>query len=132
MKHLLLSLLVLSSAGCTSVNATADVSGNWVVKQERDFYGNAGVPNECTFTQQRSQLTVKCGTANTEMKGEVRGRTVTWGYEKMYEGIPPMTEDRLILTYRAESNETGTTLKGTWRLTSSVLEEKGHFEAQRK
>ena len=74
-------------------------------------------------------LTVKCGTG-TEMKGTVRGRKVTWGFEKT--GMPPMTEDRVVVTYTAEVSESGTELKGTWRLTSGVSDEKGNVEAKKK
>ena len=131
MKGLLLSALVISSASCAFVNAGTDVSGEWIITQERDFRGDPGVPVECTFAQDRAQLTVRCGAAqkSNEMKGEIRGSTVTWGIEKT--GIPPMTEDRLSLMYRAEIDEAGTHLKGVWRLTSSVLNEKGNFEGVR-
>ena len=127
MKGLLLSLLVISSPSCVSVKAGSDVSGEWIITQERDFRGNAGVPVECALTQERTRLTVRCG---GEMTGEVRDRIMTWGFEKT--GIPPMIEDRLILTYHAELDEAGTAMRGVWRLTSSVLNEQGHFEAVRK
>ena len=43
-----------------------------------------------------------------------------------------MLEDRLILSYSGELNVSGTTVKGMWRLTSSVLDGKGTFEASKK
>ncbi len=128
MKRFVLGLLV---AGSTSVTA-ADLSGQWTFKMDRDFRGNPGVPVECTFKHERTQLVVKCETGNGtgELKGEVRGRKVTWGFERT--GIPPMLEDRLVLTYSGEMNQSATMVKGTWRLTSSVLNEKGTFEATRR
>ena len=127
LKRLVLGLIVAS----TSVTA-ADLAGQWTLNMDRDFRGNPAVPVECTFERQRTDLTVKCGTANGigEMKGEVRGRKVKWGLEMT--GIPPVLEDRLVLTYSGELNDSETTVKGTWRLTSSVLDEKGTFEATKK
>ena len=128
LRQLVLCLIVSPSTSMTS----ADLAGQWTLKMDRDFRGNPSVPVECTFEQQRTELTVKCGTANAtgEMKGQVRGRSVTWGLEKT--GIPPIVEDRLILTYSGELNNSGTTVTGVWRLTSSVLDEKGTFEATKK
>jgi hypothetical protein len=111
------------------MSASSNVSGHWIFKADRDFRGNAAVPVECSLAQLRSELTVTCGTG-TEMKGKVSGRELTWGFEKS--GIPPMTDDVVVLAYTAEINEAGTGLKGTWRLTSSVLDEKGEFEAHKK
>ncbi len=94
LRQLVLCLIVSTSTSMTS----ADLAWQWTLKMDRDFRGNPSVPVECTFEQQRTELTVKCGTANAtgEMKGQVRGRSVTWGLEKT--GIPPIVEDRLILT----------------------------------
>jgi hypothetical protein len=105
-----------------------DVSGRWNLKMDPDYRGNPGPWFECVFKQQGEQLTVKCGKA--EMKGQVHGRTVTWGFEKT--GIPPALEDRVVATHTAELNESGTGLKGTWRLTSSVLNEKGAIQGKKK
>jgi hypothetical protein len=126
LKHPILVALVVASN--TSITAT-DLSGQWTLRLDPDFRGNPGVPADCTFKQRGDDLTVKCGTGG-EMKGTVRGSKVTWGAEKT--GIPPMTEDRLVLTFTADVNEAVTTLKGTWRLTSGVLDKKGDFEARRK
>ena len=82
-------LAVLAIAGCTSITAADDISGQWTVKMERDPRGNPGRPVDCSFKQQGTELTVKC-TAAGEMKGTVRGRKVTWGFELT--GIPPMTK----------------------------------------
>ena len=43
-----------------------------------------------------------------------------------------MVEDRLVLTYTAEVNDSGTEASGTWRLRSSVLDKAGSFRATRK
>ena len=94
-----------------------------------DFKGNRGQQVDCSFKQQGADLTVKCGTG-IEMKGKVSGRKVTWGFEKR--DIPPMTEDRMVLTLTAEANESGTELKGTWRATSGVMDKKGNVEAKKK
>jgi hypothetical protein len=132
MKLLLLGWIVISSASCASVTAITDLSGKWLIKQDRDLRGNPGVAVECTFTQERATLTVRCGDAGNSagMKGEIRDRIVTWGLEKT--GIAPVTDDRLTLVYRAEIDEAGTKMNGVWRLTSSVLNEKGNFEAVRQ
>ena len=47
-------------------------------------------------------------------------------------GIPPNLHDRLVLTYTGRLSESGSALNGTWRLTSSVLDEKGTFQANKK
>lgn len=129
LKRLALILLFTLPSGCTPITASTDVSGLWVLKQEKDFRGNPSPPVECTFKQQGGALTVKCGNGNV-LKGKVRGRNVTWGFEKT--GIPPMIEDRLVLVYTAELNESATALKGAWHLFSEVVDEKGPFEAQKR
>jgi hypothetical protein len=106
-----------------------DVSGRWNLKKDPDYRGNPGPWVECIFKQQNERLTVKCGTGG-EMQGQVHGRTVTWGFAKT--GIPPVLEDRLVATHTAELNESATALRGTWRLTSSVLNEKGTFQAKKE
>jgi hypothetical protein len=122
-------VLLISSLACTSITAAADVSGQWVLKQDRDFRGNAAMPVDCTLTQQGSELTFKFNQGRAEFKGQVRGRKVSWRYEMT--GISPMTEDRLVLTYSGELNASGTKIDGTWRLISSVFDEKGNFVAER-
>jgi hypothetical protein len=119
---------VLLVAGATSIMA-ADASGKWTIKMDKDFRGNPGVPIECTFKQQGSELTVKCGTTGVEMKGRVQGRKLTWGHTQT--GVYPSPTERLVLAYAGEIDETGTAVKGSWRLTSSVLDEKGTFEGKR-
>ena len=127
MKRFVIGLVL---AGSTSATPT-DLSGAWTLKMDRDFRGNPGAPVECTFRQQSTQLVVKCGTSRAgELKGEVRRGKVTWGFEKT--GLPPLFEDRLVLSYSGEMNVFGTRVKGTWRLTSSVLDETGTFEASRR
>jgi hypothetical protein len=96
---------------------------------QRDFRGNPGVPVDCAFRQRRAELAVKCGTG-AEMKGTVRGRDATWGFEKT--GIPPLREDRMVVTFTGTLRAQGTGLGGTWHMTSSVLHEGGKFEAVRK
>lgn len=129
MKHFILALLLIVPAGCTPVSAVADAAGRWTVTQDRDFKGNLGVPIECTVNQQHTDFAIRCGTG-MEMKGRIVGRHVTFGIQRT--GIPPMVEDRLVLAYRGEIGESGTTMRGDWRLTSSVLDLKGTFEAEKK
>jgi len=49
-------LIVLSAASA----GEGDLSGRWVISQDRDFRGNRATPGECTFTQRREALTVRC------------------------------------------------------------------------
>ena len=128
MTHFALGLFVFV-AGIVPLRAHPDMSGKWLLKMDRDFRGNPDAPAECTFRQKGTVLTVRCG-SGAEMQGEVHGRKVTWGFEKT--GIPPMVEDRLVLSHVAESNKSATALKGTWTLKSSVLDERGTFEATKK
>ena len=128
MKHVVLGVFV-GIAGSVPVQADAGLSGKWLVKQDRDFRGNPGVSVECTFRQNGTSLTVRCG-SGAEMKGEVRGRKVTWGFEKT--GIPPVLSDRVVLRYVAETNTSATAFKGTWTLKSPVLDERSTFEATKK
>jgi hypothetical protein len=132
MRSLVLACFSLVSVGCNAVNAAPEVSGQWIVKQERDFRGNPGVPYECTFKQQRGELTVKCGTDPKagEFKGQVRGRTMTWKLAKdIFDGV---ATDRIVATYSADLEESGTRANGIWTLTSSILNERGSFVAHRK
>ena len=122
------TLVVVLVASSLSI-AVEDVSGQWTLRMDPDFRGNPGPPVECTFKQKGTELTVKCG-SGAEMKGTVRGRTVTWGYEKT--GIPPMTEDRLVVTHTTEINDSGTELKGTWRVTSGVMDKSGKVGAKKR
>ena len=64
------------------------------------------------------------------MKGKVSGSKARWGFTGP--GAHPMPQDPLVVTYDANVNDSGASLKGTWRLTSSVVNEKGNFEAIRK
>jgi hypothetical protein len=125
MKRSLLGVLFFVSFGCyqTARSEPVEVSGRWVVQQDRDFRGNPGVPVECSFTQKRRDLSVACG-HGPEMKGSWRNATVSWGIEKAVD------EDRVVLLYTGELSDAGT-IKGSWRLTSSVLDEKGTFEARK-
>jgi hypothetical protein len=132
MRRSILTLPLVVSLGCNPVGAAADLSGQWVVKQERDFRGNPGVPYECAFTQEGDELTVKCGTDPKagNYKGHVRGRTMTWNIAKdFFDGV---TDDRIVITYTADVDESGTRASGMWTLTSSILNEKGNFVAHRK
>jgi hypothetical protein len=129
MKGFVPGLLVVLFAGCTSITAADDLSGQWIFKLERDPRGNPGVPVECTITQRRTELTLQCGSGES-IRGEVRGRNVTWRREKT--GIPPMVEDRLVVTYTGELNDSGTKIKGVFRAVSSVLDFKTDFEAHKK
>jgi len=128
MKRFVLSVLVAVSAGCYGTAAVEDVSGRWALKQDRDFWGNAGTAVECTFKQNGTDLTVQCG-GGTEMNGQWRRGRLSWGGVKT--GAHPMPQDRIVLTYTAELSERGRTMTGTWKLTSSVLNEKGTFEAHK-
>jgi hypothetical protein len=125
MNGFVLAALVVASTPATA----ADLSGQWTLRMGPDFRGNPGPPVDCSFKQERAVVTVKCGTG-IEMKGTVKGRKLTWGFEKT--GTPPMLEDRVIVVYNADVNDSGTELKGTWRLTSGVLDKKGDFEARKK
>lgn len=103
---------VLVIAGCTSSTAADNTTGQWTLSMDVDLRGNPSPPVDCTFEQKGSELTVKCGTG-IEMKGTIRGRVATWGFERT--GVPPMTEDRMVVTHTADVNEAGNELKGTWR-----------------
>lgn len=126
MKRALPGVLVVVSFGCyqTARSEPVDVSGRWLVQQDRDFRGNAGVPTQCTFTQKRTELSVTCG-SGTEMKGGWRDAIVSWGVEST------VSDDRVVMFYSGELDDAGRTIKGTWKLTSSVLDEKGTFEARK-
>jgi hypothetical protein len=126
MKRSLLGVLVFVSFGCyqTARSEPVDVSGRWLVQQDRDFRGSAAVPTQCTFTQKQTELSVTCG-SGTEMKGGWRDATVSWGVEKT------VSDDRIVVLYSGELGDAGRSIKGTWKLTSSVLDEKGTFEARK-
>jgi hypothetical protein len=124
---ILFGLIVLSG---TSVSQR-DLSGRWVVIQDRDFSGNRGTPAECTFTQQRDVLSVRCSAAG-HLTGQVKGSQVAWSADMT--NIPPVLTDHVILTYSGEVSRSSDTITGTWALKSrrSGLDEYGTFEATRK
>jgi hypothetical protein len=123
----LVGLILLSAAS----RSQRDLSGRWVVSQDRDFRGNRGKPADCTFTQQRVALTVRCNAAGA-MTGEVHGAQVTWSVDMT--DIRPVARDHVILTYAGRLNEAKDIIDGTWSLRSrlSGLDERGTFEAKRK
>jgi hypothetical protein len=47
-------------------------------------------------------------------------------------GVATASADVAGLTYTGQLNESATSLSGTWTLASSVLNEKGTFEAKRQ
>ena len=122
-------LALLFAVACSSLPAPADLSGQWTLTMDPDFKGRRTVV-ECDLKQRREEFTIKCGATGQEMQGKVSGSQVTWGFTKS--SVHPMPEDRLVLTYAADVKDSGASLKGTWRLTSSVVNEKGNFEAKRK
>jgi hypothetical protein len=133
MPRYMLTLPLFVSLGCYSIAAPSDVSGQWIIKQERDFRGNDVAPYECTFKQSGRGLTVKCGKdpKTIEYKGYVRDRSMTWRFETDWSDEDG-TKDRIAISYTADIDESGTTAKGIWRLTSSVLDERGKFEAHKE
>src|SRR5690349_7187021 len=98
MKSLVLFGLTFLSGAVTSQH---DISGRWIVSQDRDFRGNHGKPADCAFTQQHETLTVRCSAAG-QMTGQVNGTRVTWGVEM--NDISPDTRDQLTLTYSGALN----------------------------
>jgi hypothetical protein len=126
MYRLLLGVLVAISAGSP---VPKDVTGSWMFKMNPDFRGNPGILVECKFSQRQAALTVRCGETGGEMKGTVRDGKLTWGFEKT--GIPPVVQDRLVVTYIGEQTEPDR-IVGTWLLVSGFLDKKGEFEATRK
>ena len=66
----LLLLLALLATGSSSTTAARDISGVWLIKQDRSFDGKPHGGVECTFKQLGVELSVTCG---GEMKGNVRG-----------------------------------------------------------
>jgi hypothetical protein len=98
------------------------LSGRWTFDMEPDFRGNRSTV-ECDVQQRSTSITVKCG-EGVEMRGVVEGRSLTFS-------TPPMTEEGLVATYKATSNEEGTRLQGKWALIGGVLDEEGRFTATR-
>jgi len=90
MKHVMLGLLLLASAGCISTAAAEDLSGQWFFQLERNAtMGNHGSPVECIVRQHRLELTLRCGGSRDEMRGELRGRKVVLRHEQT--NIPPVS-----------------------------------------
>ena len=108
-----------------------DLSGQWVVTQDRDFRGNRGKPADCAFTQRQETLTVRCSAAG-QMTGHVHGTQVAWSVDMT--NVPPDVRDHVILTYSGALNGRRDTIAGKWTLKSrlSNIDESGAFEAKRK
>lgn len=108
-----------------------DLSGQWLVTQDRDFRGNRGKPADCAFTQRHEALTVRCGAAG-QITGHVHGTQVSWSVDMT--NIPPDVSDHLILTYSGALNGAKDTIAGKWTLKSRPpgVDESGTFEAKRK
>jgi hypothetical protein len=109
----LVGLLLLSA---TSVSQR-DISGRWVVSQDRDFRGNRGKPADCAFTHQHDALTVRCSAAGA-MTGQVHGTQVTWSVDMT--NIPPVVNDHVILTHSGALNGARDTIDGKWSLRSRL------------
>jgi hypothetical protein len=119
MKLLVAGFLV--STGC--MLDAEDMSGTWRFAMDPDLRGNPATV-ECTVAQRQTRLTVKCGTG-VEMTGEKRGRRVTFV-------TPPMTREDLVLSYKADANDSATEMQGTWQLTGPDLEKAGKFTATKQ
>jgi hypothetical protein len=128
MKTALLCGLILVSATSTNQH---DISGRWVVSQDRDFRWNRGKPADCAFTQRHEALTVRCSAAG-RMTGQVHGMSVTWSVDVT--DLPPNARDHLTLTYSGALNGRRDTIAGNWTLKSQLsgVDESGTFEAKRK
>jgi len=120
----------LFAVACTSPPAApADLSGQWTLTMDPDFKGSRSVV-ECDLQQQGEEFTIKCGATGLEMKGKVTGSKATWSFAGS--GAYPMPQDRVVLTYTGDVDDSGASLTGTWRVTSSVVNESGRFEAKKK
>jgi hypothetical protein len=132
MKYVIFALMLVVTAGCVSMAAPRDISGQWFLKLARDpEMGNDGVPSECTVRQRGMDLVVRCGTSRDEFRGELQGRKVVLRVEKT--GIPPVTADRMVVTLTGEMNEFDTSIKGVFTIVSSVIDHKKvNFEMWKK
>jgi len=80
---------------------------------------------ECAIQQHADALSVKCGETGIEMTGNVRGYKASWR-------TPPMTKDRLVMAFTADTDADGTQMKGNWTLSGGVLNEGGAFHATKR
>lgn len=116
MRHLLLRLLLVSTAVIASAQDKVSLSGKWqvhlsVASNESD--------QTCTLTQEGNDLTGTCGSdqATGKLTGKVEDKTVTWTYKSEYNGAP------LTIKYKGA-------LEGTSKITGSVLVEEYSVEGE--
>jgi hypothetical protein len=88
-----------------------------------DFRGNPAVV-ECTVKEFRTTVSVRCG-SGAVMKGARRGRSITFR-------TPTITEGRVVAVFTARTNESGTTMSGTWHVTGTAVNESGKFTASKQ
>jgi hypothetical protein len=105
-----------------SVNAAAaaDLSGTWKLAFKPDFSGHE-TTRDCTFKQDGQKLAIDCEGA--QITGEVKGRNVTFQHKTG-------RQNEVTAVYKGTLDEKGTTIKGTWQLSSN--KQKGNFEARKQ
>jgi hypothetical protein len=112
---LILLLLVLP------VPARSDLTGTWMLEFKPDFSGHDQTV-DCQFKQDHEKLAIDCG--GQAMEGKIDGRIVTFEHKA---GL----KQELTATYKADLNENGTLMKGTWHL-SAPENRDGRFEARKQ
>jgi hypothetical protein len=122
-RRIILAGAVVLATGA-AIRPASNLSGPWSFDMDPDPRGNRGVI-ECAVQQRGDVLSVKCGGTGIEMTGSVHGQKASWR-------SPPMTKDRLVMSYTADTNADGTRMEGNWTLTGGVLNERGAFHATKR
>lgn len=100
-----------------------DLTWTWTLELNPNFSGNQQTV-DCAFKQNGKELTINCERATVTIRGEVDGRTVTFEHKTG-------ERDEFTASYRAERDEKGTYITGTWHL-SAPENRDGKFEARKR
>ena len=110
--------VLLTALSLLTLNATADITGNWDVDIDFDDTSLPGGGIDCAFKQTGEQLSGSC--MESEVTGEVKGQNVSWRLQKK-DSSPEAA-------FTGTVNEVGNNMTGTF----SLGDKRGRFTASRQ
>ena len=100
-----------------AIAAAADLTGTWRLDLNPDF-GGVDQALICAFMQDDTTLSANC--EGGQFTGKMEGSRVTLQ-------IKTGRNDESTATFEGTTNQTGTTISGTWHLADSIGERTGKF-----
>lgn len=102
---------------------TADLTGTWILNLNPNFSGHQQTV-DCAFKHAEQELTIDCQGATVTIRGNVNGRIVTFQHQTG-------AKNEVSASYKAELDEKGTFMTGTWHLGAPENRD-GKFEARKR